>query len=222
MLQDSIAGKASDLGRKGTTVPPIPAMEYFFSTPWKQLAEVESKEAADTLLHPIAGLSTLVDNGYSLKFYIVWECPCPSCFEFAFKDPPPVHGRSFASLKPIFERCTVVLHDCPLLDDVTGNEIQKTIQLEVISCDPLISSGEATAFKFRAADEPEHQHYSTFVPPELPSSLDSSRIEYWQLVRTTGADSQAMSLIRVGCLDSIFKKQVLQCHPFRFVILLVF
>jgi hypothetical protein len=192
------------------STPSIWAMESFLLTPWKQLANVTTKEDADFLLENIADLSTYVDLGFKSKFCIQWESECPSCFECQFKDPPPAHGHSFSCMKPLVCRESIVLKDCPVLDDETGVEISKTIHIEVISCDPLISSADAEAFKFRAADEQEHCNYETFVPKQCPKTVDREKVEYWQLVRSSGSESQAMSLIRIGCLDSIFKNQSVQ------------
>jgi hypothetical protein len=58
----------------------------------------------------------------------------------------------------------MVLHDCKVLNDITGEEIKKTIHMDVVSCSPLMSSVESNTFEFRAADESEHINYRTFVP----------------------------------------------------------
>ena len=87
----------------------------------------------------------------------------------------------------------------------------KTVCLEVISCDPLLSSSETEAFKFRAADEEEHVGHKTFVPLPVPISTDSSKVEHWQLVRSTGSNSQALLLTRVGCLEKHNNNKV--CAP---------
>jgi hypothetical protein len=73
----------------------------------------------------------------------------------------------FSFLEPSIERTLIVLHDCKVLNDITGEEIKKTIHMDVISCSPLMSSAESNAFKFRAADESERINYRTFVLPPL-------------------------------------------------------
>lgn len=209
LLQKSIAGREELLCRKGLTISPIPALKTFLATPWGKLAGTTTKESADSLLENIPGLRTFGDPGLLNKFCIAWDSGCPSCFDFKFEDPPSAIGSRFSSLDPQVNRMSIVLSDCVVLDDVTGEEITKTIHLEVISCAPLISSAGAEAFKFRAADESEHMKYMTFVPPPLENTTLFNKVEYWQLVRSIGPDSQALSLIRVGCLDSIFKNKVL-------------
>ena len=51
---------------------------------------------------------------------------------------------------------------CPVLDDVTGEDITKTIHLEVISCHPLMSSTKAEYVRFWASDKDDHVNYDTF------------------------------------------------------------
>jgi hypothetical protein len=79
----------------------------------------------------------------------------------------------------------------------------------VISCAPLMSSADSDVFKFRAADESEHTNYSTFIPAALPCT-DQKEVEYWQLIRSIGSDSQALSFIRIGCLNPILNNKVRQ------------
>jgi hypothetical protein len=83
-----------------------------------------------------------------------------------------------------------VLHDCTVLDNITGEEMTKTIHLEVIYCDPIIVSTIA-------ADEDEHVNYVPFIPSRPPGTINSNihKIEYWQLVCSNASGSQAMSLI---------------------------
>jgi hypothetical protein len=121
---------------------------------WKELAEATTKEAANEVLETIPRLSTVVDPSY--VFSGSWYALAALC---EFKDPPPALGPSFVSLKPLVKQESIILHDCPVLDDITGEEMTKTIHLEVISCDPIISSTKAEAFKFWAADEDEHVNY---------------------------------------------------------------
>jgi hypothetical protein len=95
-------------------------------------------------------------------------------------------------------RTSIVLHDCALLDNITGDEIQKDIHIDVISCAPLMSSSDSDAFKFCATDEWEHSNYRTFVPSALRCTSNPRETEYWQLIRSSGSNSQALSLIRIG------------------------
>ena len=189
-------------------IPPIPVLTTLLQTQWDKLAETKTKQDADRLLESTTGLSTMADFSLSNKFCLQWDDVCPSCFDFDFKDPPPALGSKFSLLVPNIQRMIIVLTDCEVLDDLTGQEIKKTIHLEVISCAPNISFLEADSFKFRAANEVEHTNYKTFVPMSPPLGNDSKKIEYWQLLRSTGPDSQVLSLIRSGCLDSTLKKKV--------------
>jgi hypothetical protein len=103
---------------------------------------------------------------------------------------------------------SIVLHNCKVLNDITGEEVKKEIHIDVISCAPLMSSSDSDAFKFCAADEIKHSNYRTFVPSALPLVGDDPReIEYSQLIRSTRSDSQALSFIRIGCLNSILNKR---------------
>jgi hypothetical protein len=208
MLQQSIAEKARVLGRTGagTTIPAIPALATFLPAPWGELARTKSQGLCDSLLDSVDGLSTICDPGLPLNFCVVWDFECPSCFNCDFEDPAAALPECYSTMKPSFSRKSIILENCPVLDDETGTETKKTIHLDVISCSPLISFAESTKFKFRAADEKEHVNYETFFPP--PPPMDN-KTEHWQLVRAPGLDSQAMSLIRVGCLDPFFKKKTI-------------
>jgi hypothetical protein len=139
---------------------------------------------------------------------------CPSCFQYKFKDPPPAIGTLFSSYRPFLERASIVLHDCAVLEDITGEEIMKEIHIEVISCGPLMSSVDPDVFKFRAADEGKHSNYQTFVPSAVPCTSDPRKFDYWQLIRSSGKDSQALSFIRIGCLNSTINNKVRQLREF--------
>jgi hypothetical protein len=164
-------------------------------TSWTKLAEVTTKEAVDMLWENITGLSTFASPCLLNKCCLQWDDVCPSCFEYEFKDPPSAIGSVFSFLEPHIERTSIVLQNCEVLDNVTGEAIKKTIHLEVIFCAPTISSAESEAFKFWAADKSEHTNYLTFVPSALPSTIKPSKAQYWQLICPIGRDSQAMSLI---------------------------
>jgi hypothetical protein len=86
----------------------------------------------------------------------------------------------------------------------------KEIHIEVISCGPLMSSADSDVFKFRAADEGEHSNYQTFVPSAVLCTSDPRKFEYWQLIRSIGNDSQALSFIRISCLNSTINNKVRQ------------
>jgi hypothetical protein len=90
----------------------------------------------------------------------------------------------------------------------------KEIHIEVISCGPLMSSADSDVFKFRAADEGEHSNYQTFVPSAVPCTSDPRKFDYWQLIRSSGKDSQALSFIRIGCLNSTINNKVRRLRGF--------
>jgi hypothetical protein len=208
LLQKVISEKNELMRRQGITIYPIPALETLLATPWTALAEVVTREDANTVLKTSSGLSTLGDHRLANNFCLQWDDACPSCFQCDFDDPPPAIGNAFSSFEPSTERTSIVLHDCEVLNDITGEEIKKDIHIDVISCAPLMSSAESDVFKFRAADECEHSNYRTFVPSAVPCATDPRKVEYWQLIRSSGMDSHALSFIRIGCLNSIINNKV--------------
>jgi hypothetical protein len=110
----------------------------------------------------MSGISTLGDCRLANNFCLQWNKACPSCFQCDFDDPLPAIGPVFSSLQPSVERASIVLHDCDVLDDITGKEINEEIHIDVISFAPLMSLADLDAFKFRAADKSEHTNYCTF------------------------------------------------------------
>jgi hypothetical protein len=202
------------MGGKGVRMYPIPALETLLETPWMALSEVGTRHDARMLLKNSHGLSTLGDLRIPNNFCLQWDDGCPSCFQYEFKDPPPAIGTLFSSCRPSVERTSIVLHDCAILDDITGEEIMKEIHIEVISCGPLMSSADSDVFKFRAADEGEHSNYRTFVPSAVPCTSDPRKFEYWQLIRSSGKDSQALSFIRIACLNSTIDNKVRRLRGF--------
>jgi hypothetical protein len=177
LLQKAILEKNELMRRQGITIYPIPALETFLETPWTALAEAVTRHDANALLKTTSGLSTLGDHQLANNnFCLQWDGACPSCFQCDFDHPPPAVGPSFSFLEPSLKRTSIVLHDCKVLNDITGEEIKKTIHMDVISCSPLMSSAESNAFKFRAADESEHINYRTFVPLPPPVQLIQERL----------------------------------------------
>jgi hypothetical protein len=179
LLHKVISEKNELMCREGITIYPIPALETFLEIPWTALAEVVTRHDANALLKTTSGLSTLGDHQLANNnFCLQWDNACPSCFQCDFDDPPPAVGPSFSFLEPSIERTSIALHHCKVLNDITGEEIKKTIHMDVISCSPLMSSAESNKFKFRVADESEHINYRTFVPSP-PCAIDPGEIEYW-------------------------------------------
>jgi hypothetical protein len=211
LLTEAISKKRKAMHSNGTTIYPIPALTTLLATSWTALAEATTKEEADWILMNAPGthgLSTLGDRTLANNFCLEWDDGCPSCYQCEFEDPPPAIGTVFASALPSFERTIIILYDCPVLDDITGEETMKLIHIDVITCAPLMSSVDSHVFKFRAADEFEHSNYHTFVPQATPSTNDSQAVEYWQLIRSSGTDSQVLSFIRIGCLNSVINNKV--------------
>jgi hypothetical protein len=188
---------------------PIPAVKTLLDTSWKALAEAWTRQQADRILKNTTGISTLGDRCLAKNFCLQWDEACPSCFQCNFDDPMPAIGPVFSCLQPSVERASIVLHDCDVLDDMTGEVIKKEIHIDVISCAPLMSSADLDVFKFCAADKSEHTHYSTFIPLALRCT-DRKEVKYWQLIRSIGSDSQALSFICIGCLNSIINNKVRQ------------
>jgi hypothetical protein len=207
LLQKAISKKNQSMYPKGILMHPIPALKTLLDTSWKALAEALTRQEADRILKNTSGISTLGDRRLANNFCLQWNEASPSCFQCHFDDPLPAIGPVFSSLQPSVVRSSIVLKDCDVLDDITGKEIKKEIYIDVISCAHLMSSADSDVFKFRAADGSEHMNYCTFVLAALPCT-DRKEAEYWQLIRSIGSDSQALSLIHIGCLDSIINNKV--------------
>jgi hypothetical protein len=110
----------------------------------------------------------------------------------------------YSVLCPNITHETVTLRDCPVLDDSTGEEVKKTIMVHVVTVKPVVSNATALRFKYRSSDGHEHRGYETFIP-KIPTVSNEDEVdEVWQLVRSSGPDSSALSLIRIGCLDTLF------------------
>jgi hypothetical protein len=102
----------------------IPALKTLLETPWMALAGVATRQDARMLLKNVHGLSTLGDICIAKNFCLQWDDDCPSCFQYEFDDPLPAIGKLFSSWQPSFERTSIVLHDCAVLDNITGEEIK--------------------------------------------------------------------------------------------------
>ena len=70
MIHHPIVWTLEELIRKGITTTIILEMASFISTPWKELAEATTKEAADKLLHDIPGISNMDSDGFNFNFCI--------------------------------------------------------------------------------------------------------------------------------------------------------
>jgi hypothetical protein len=193
LLQKAISKKNQSMYPKGILMHPIPALKTLLDTSWKALAEALTRQEADRILKNTSGISTLGDRRLANNFCLQWNEASPSCFQCHFDDPLPAIGPVFSSLQPSVVRSSIVLKDCDVLDDITGKEIKKEIYIDVISCAHLMSSADSDVFKFRAADGSEHMNYCTFVLAALPCT-DRKEAEYWQLIRSIGSGSQALSL----------------------------
>jgi hypothetical protein len=195
--------------KQGISMHPISALKTLLDTSWKALAEASTRQQADKILKNTTGISTLGDRCLAKNFCLQWDKACPSCFQCDFDNPMPAIGPVFSCLQPSVQRASIVLHDCDVLDDMMGEVIKKEIHIDVISCAPLMPSADSDVFKFRAADKSEHTNYSTFIPVALWCT-DRKEVEHWQLIRSIGSDSQALSFIRLGCLNSIINNKVRQ------------
>jgi hypothetical protein len=134
------------------------------------------------------------------------QSSCPCCFDTKFPEPTlAITQEEFANVRPKFTKDTVILRDCPLLDDSTGEDITKTIMVHVITVEPVVSTATASHFKFRSSDGDDHRGYEVIIPTMRTVADDVD--EVWQLVRTSESDSSALSFIRIGCFDSLFGEQ---------------
>jgi hypothetical protein len=124
LLQKSNFKKSQLMSGRGVTIYGIPALKTLLETPWMALAGVATRQDARMLLKNVHGLSTLGDICIAKNFCLQWDDDCPSCFQYEFDGPLPAIGTLFSSWQPSFERTSIVLHDCAVLDDITGEEIK--------------------------------------------------------------------------------------------------
>jgi hypothetical protein len=111
----------------------IPVLKTLLDTSWKALAEASTRQQADRILKNTIGISELGDRCLAKNFSHQWGEACPSCFQCDFDDPMPAIGPVFSCLQPSVKRASIVLHDCDVLDDMTGEVIKKEIHIDVIS-----------------------------------------------------------------------------------------
>jgi hypothetical protein len=72
----------------------------------------------------------------------------------------------FANLRPKKVTTeTVILRDCPVLDDRTGEEVTKTSMVHDVTVEPVQSTATATQFKFRSFVGDEHRGYEEDIIP---------------------------------------------------------
>jgi hypothetical protein len=184
-----------------------PVFKTLLGASWKSLAEASSIDEATRLLLPVAAvLEPLILSENPRGYYLRWKSSCPCCFDTKFPEPTlAITQEEFANVRPKFTKATVILRDCPVLDDSTGEDITKTIMVHVITVEPVVSTATASHFKFRSSDGDDHRGYEVIIPT-MPTAADDVD-EVWQLVRTSESDSSALSFIRIGCLDSLFGEQ---------------
>jgi hypothetical protein len=188
-----------------------PVFEALLHAPWESLAVASSIDDATRLLIPLAQVLEALPVDNSRGFVLRWKTSCPCCFNELIPEPNDgVTEEEFANLTPKVTKETVILRDCPVLDDTTGQEVRKTIMVHVVTVKPVVSTATASKFKFRSSDGDEHRGYEVIIPP-MPTVGSHDGLkgvdEVWQLVRTSESDSSALSFIRIGCLDSLFGEQ---------------
>jgi hypothetical protein len=188
-----------------------PVFEALLDAPWESLAAASSIDDATQLRIPVAQVLEASPVGNTRGFVLRWKTSCPCCFNELIPEPKVgVTEEEFANLAPEVTKETVILRDCPVLDDSTGEEVRKTIMVHVVTVKPVVSTATAFKFKFRSCDGDEHRGYKVVIPP-MPTVASHDGMnevdEVWQLVRTSESDSSALSFIRIGCLDSLFGEQ---------------
>jgi hypothetical protein len=68
---------------------------------------------------------------------------------------------------------TVILRDCPVLDERTGEEVTKTSMVRDVTVERVLSTATATQFKFRSSDGDEHRGYEGVIIPTMPPTVTS-------------------------------------------------
>lgn len=75
------------------------------------------------------------------------------------------------------EQETVILQDCPVLDESTGEEeVAKTTMVHVATVEPVVSTATASQFEFRSSGRDEHRGYEVIIPKmstiQLPAMME--------------------------------------------------
>jgi hypothetical protein len=120
---------------------------------------------------PVLEASPVDDiRGFGLR----WKTSCPCCFDEEIPEPKVgVTEEEFAMLRPKVTKETIILRDCQVLDDSTGEEVTKTISMvHVVTVEPVVSTATASLFKFRSSDGAEHRG------PTIVSSEEGILMKY--------------------------------------------
>jgi hypothetical protein len=211
LFAHAISERTGQLANKDFPYKDTLVFVALLKAPWKRLNDARSVDEAALLIEPFSSVLEVLPLEDPRGFSLHWKTSCPCCFDDKITEPEvAVPEEEFASLRPMVTRQTVVLRDCPILDDCTGEEVKKTIMVHVVTVQPVVSTATASKFKFRSCDGDEHRGYEIISPLTATAASHDGMDEVdevWQLVRTSESDSSALSFIRIGCLDSLFGEQ---------------
>ena len=214
LFGDAIRARTLQLENKARKKVSCPLAENdvfkaLVSAPWKILAEATSMDDATRLLQPVAPvIEAISKDGDGMRgFCLRWKKSCPCCYNETIPEPAEVTDEEFGDCRPNVTQEIVMLPDTLILDDRTGEELVKNIMVIVVTAEAVVSNATASQFKSRSSDSAEHRHYETIVP-KIPAEKDGmdDADEVWQLVRSSGPLSSALSFTRIGCLDSLFSR----------------
>jgi hypothetical protein len=211
LFAHAISARTQSLVNKEFAYQDTPVFKALLNSPWKRLKDATSIDDATLLIVPFDSVLEVLPVEDSRRgFFLRWKTSCPCCFDDKITEPEvAVPVEEFANLCPMVTRQTVVLRNCPVFDDCTGEEVKKTTMVHVVTVKPVVTTATASKFKFRSSDGDEHRGYE-IIAPLTPNATRADGIDQvWQLVRSRDMDfeSSALSFNRIGCLDSLFDAQ---------------
>jgi hypothetical protein len=107
-----------------------PVFKALLGATWESLAEASSIDDATRLLIPVAPVLEASPVDDTRGFGLRWKTSCPCCFDEEIPEPKVgVTEEEFAKLRPQVTKETVILRDCRVRDDSTGEEVTKTIMV---------------------------------------------------------------------------------------------
>ena len=137
-----------------------------------------------------------------------WRGRCPCCYDFVVPVVRAAMPTKFTDLEPKLLGDEIIMVEAPVLDDATGLRRAGTevAVVRVVTIGGVLTREQELAFRFRAADPPEHRGYFIiWQPPQWPE--DATRHEQrWTLLRSAGSAEQepkALSLIAWRRLDGV-------------------
>jgi hypothetical protein len=207
LFSDAITARMEQVSQKSSfPLSSEPVFKALLSAPWEELATTRCPDEATRLLVQFSSVLEVSSVQEGERLLLRWKTRCPCCFDMKVLEPEWVIDDDFADAKPKVIREKVVLPDCLVLDDSTGAEVTKTILVHICTVTPVVSNEIASQFKFCSPDGAQHVGYELIIP-EMPAGGSDVYDEVWQLVRSSGPGSRALSFNRIGCLDSLFGDQ---------------